>query len=112
MRRLEDKATWTVFDPYEVKKKLGFDLNFTYDKQKLRDGEEPNEVDHQFTYWYRKLEADTTIQIKKVVKATDIYKPIYTARKTGGTPYLHFTDTVARMNPNRHKGQPLASNLC
>ncbi len=112
MRRLENKQTWTVFDPYEFKKKYGLDLNFTYDKELLKDGEEPNEVDHQFTYWYRKAEQDMSFEIKRTVQATDIYKSIFTARKTGGTPYLYFSDTSARLNPNAHKGQPLGSNLC
>ena len=112
MRRLENKQTWTVFDPYEFKKKYGFDLNFTYDKELLKDGEEPNEIDHKFTYWYRKAEADMSFEIKRTVQATDIYKAIFTSRKTGGTPYLYFSDTSARLNPNSHKGQPLGSNLC
>lgn len=112
MRRLKNKQNWTVIDPYEFKEKYGFDLNFTFDKQKLKDGEVPNEIDHQFTYWYRKVEQDMSMEIKKVVQATEIYKSIFTARKTGGTPYLYFSDTSARLNPNSHKGQPLGSNLC
>lgn len=112
MRRLKSKQNWTIFDPYEFKKKYGFDLNFTFDKVKLKEGEIPNEVDHQFTYWYRKAEADMSLEIKRVVQATEIYKNIFTSRKTGGTPYLYFSDTSARMNPNSHAGQPLGSNLC
>lgn len=112
MRRIEKKQTWTVFDPYEFKKKYGVDLNFLYDKEKLKEGEEPSLELHAFTYWYRKAEQDMTFEIKKVVQATDIYKSIFTSRKTSGTPYLYFSDTSARMNPNAHKGQPLGSNLC
>lgn len=112
MRRLDTKQTWTVFDPYEFKNKYGVDLNFLYDKDVLKDGEIPTLENHAFTYWYRKAESDMSFEIKKVVQATDIYKSIFTSRKTSGTPYLYFSDTSARFNTNPHKGQPLASNLC
>lgn len=111
MRRLNAKKTWTLVDPYEVKKKLGIDLNKLYDKKKLKNGEEPNPEDHAFTYYYREVEK-ADLKLKQTVSATDIYKSIFVARKTGGTPYLYFSDTAARMNPNSHKGMPYGSNLC
>lgn len=111
MRRLHNKELFTIFDPTEVKKKLGVDLNMQYDKKRLQDGEEPNEKDHAFTYWYRKAE-ELDLEIKEVVKATDIYKSIFISRKTGGTPYMYWSDTSARQNPNGHVGMPFASNLC
>jgi len=112
MRRLKDKKTWTIFDPYEVKKKLNIDLNRLYDKKQLKEGEEPNPIDHAFTYYYRLAEKTAEIELKRTVNATDIYKSIFIARKTGGTPYLYFSDTAARYNPNGHKGMPFGSNLC
>lgn len=112
MRRLESKQNWTIFDPYEFRKKMGVDLNRLYDKKKLMADEEPNEEDHAFTYWYRKAEKDMSFEIKRVVNATDVYRSIFTSRKTGGTPYLYFHDTAARYNPNPHKGMPFGSNLC
>jgi ribonucleoside-diphosphate reductase alpha chain len=111
MRRLNARKHWTVFDPYEVKKKLGIDINYMYDKKKLEDGEEPNPIDHEFTYHYRIIE-QADLELSKKVQAVEIYKSIYEARKTGGTPYLYFSDTCARMNPNSHAGMPLGSNLC
>lgn len=111
MRRLKDKKNWTIVDPYEVQKKLKVDINRLYDKKKLQDGEEPNSEDHAFTYHYRLIE-QADLELKQTVAATEIYKAIFTARKTGGTPYLYFSDTSARMNPNSHKGTPLGSNLC
>lgn len=111
MRRLKAKGDWTVFDPYEVKKKLGFDLNYLFDKKRLKDGETPNPVDHAYTYHYRIAEK-APLQLKKTYSVRDIYEGIYRARKTGGTPYLYFSDTSARMNPNDHAGMPLGSNLC
>ncbi|QDP39213.1 ribonucleoside-diphosphate reductase subunit alpha [Radiobacillus deserti] len=111
MRRLKNRESWTIVDPYEVSKKLGIDLNRLYDKKKLKDGEEPNEQDHAFTYNYRKIEK-ADLELKKVVQAKDIYASIYTARKTGGTPFLYYSDTASRMNPNSHKGNPKGSNLC
>ena len=111
MRRLENRETWTIVDPYEVRKKLGIDLNRLYDNKKLEDGEEPNPIDHAFTYHYRIIE-NSELELKRVVQAKDIYANIYTARKTGGTPFMYYSDTSARMNPNSHAGQPFASNLC
>ncbi|MGV6935841.1 ribonucleoside-diphosphate reductase subunit alpha [Paenibacillus sp. CMM36] len=112
MRRLNARDNWTIFDPYEVNSKLGIDINKLYDKRKLRDGEKPNEKDHSFTYYYREIEKNETLELKKVVKATDIYKSIFEAQKTGGTPYMYYVDTAARMNPNNHVGIPISSNLC
>jgi ribonucleoside-diphosphate reductase alpha chain len=111
MRRLNNRDNWTLFDPYEVRTKLGFDLNFLFDKKKLQDGEEPNKEDHAFTYHYR-LAEKSDLELKRVVKATDIYKKIYESQKTSGVPYIYFSDTCARMNPNSHAGVPMGSNLC
>jgi ribonucleoside-diphosphate reductase alpha chain len=111
MRRLKNRENWTIVDPYEVKKKLGIDINRLYDKKKLKEGEEPNKYDHAFTYYYRQIEK-ANLELKETVQAKEIYKSIYESRKTSGTPYLYFSDTAARMNPNSHKGMPLASNLC
>lgn len=111
MRRFENKQTWTIVDPYEVKKKLGIDLNRLYDKVKLNEGEEPNEIDHAFTYYYRIVEK-ADLELKVTVNASEIHKAMFTSRKTGGTPYEYFSCTSARMNPNNHAGMPLGSNLC
>jgi ribonucleoside-diphosphate reductase alpha chain len=111
MRRLNNRGTWTVFDPYELKQKLGIDLNQLYDKRKLTNGQVPNEEDHAFTYNYLIAEK-AGLELSKTVKATDIYKKIFESQKTGGTPYMYFSDTVARANPNPHAGMPTGSNLC
>ncbi|MEH7116078.1 ribonucleoside-diphosphate reductase subunit alpha [Neobacillus vireti] len=111
MRRMNNRETWTIVDPYEVKKKLGIDLNKLYDKKKLEDGEIPNPVDHAFTYYYRIVEK-SELELKRVIQAKDIYANIYTARKTGGTPFMYYSDSAARKNPNSHKGNPFCSNLC
>jgi ribonucleoside-diphosphate reductase alpha chain len=111
MRRLEKRTTWTLFDPYEVKQKLGFDLNYMYDKHKLKDWETPNPIDHEFTYHYR-LAEQSDLELSRVVEAKEIYGKIYTSRKTGGTPYIFYTDTANRLNPNSHEGFILCSNLC
>lgn len=111
MRRLQNKETFSIFDPYEIKKKLGFDLNRKYDKKRLQEGEEPNKEEHAFTYYYRIAE-NADLELKKTVNATEIYKSIFTERKSRGTPYMYYADTSARMNTNEHKGQPFCSNLC
>lgn len=111
MRRLNGRKHWTIFDPYEAQKKLGININYMYDKKRLKDGETPNAIDHEFTYHYRIIE-NADLELSRQVQAVEIYKAIYEARKTGGTPYLYFSDTSARMNPNGHCGMPLGSNLC
>ena len=111
MRRLDKRELFTLFDPYEVKKTLGFDLNKLYDKVKLKEGEEPNKEDHAFTYHYRIAEK-ADLKLKKVVNATDIYAREFSARMTGGEPYRYYSDTAARKNPNGHAGMPHGSNLC
>lgn len=111
MRRLKTKQDWTVFDPYEVIEKLGFDLHKLYDKKRLKDGETPNPEDHAYTYHYLIAE-NADLELKQQIPIGRIYEGIYRARKTGGTPYLYFSDTAARMNPNPHAGMPFCSNLC
>lgn len=112
MRRLKSKGDWTVFDPYEVKKKLGFDLHRMYDREKLKEGETPDKERHAYTYHYLLAESSDLLQLRRTVPIRQVYESIYRARKTGGTPYLYFSDTAARMNPNDHVGMPLGSNLC
>ena len=112
MRRLEAKQNFTLYDPYEFKKKMGVDLNRLFDKKQLMAGEEPNKDDHAFTYWYRKAEENKTFELSRVVSTTEIYKSIFASRKTGGTPYMYYSDISARMNPNEHMGMPFGSNLC
>ncbi|QEG13730.1 putative ribonucleoside-diphosphate reductase alpha subunit [Bacillus phage vB_BspM_MarvelLand] len=111
MRRLRDKQNFTIFDPYEVKKKLGIDLNRLYDKKKLQDGEEPNAEDHAFTYYYRMAE-QADLELKQTVATKEIYRAIFKSRKTGGAPFMYWSDTAARLNPNGHEGMPYGSNLC
>lgn len=111
MRRIENKQTWTIVDPYEVKKKLGIDLNRLYDEVLLKENEEPNPTDHAFTYYYRIVEK-ADLELKQTVQASDVHKAMFVSRKTGGTPYEYFSCTSARMNPNNHAGMPLGSNLC
>ena len=112
MRRLEKREMWTLFDPYEFEKVMGVNLNKLYDLKKLNEGEVPNKEDHAFTYYYRKAEANESMQLAKKVQATEIYKGIYHSRKNSGVPYLFFTDTVNRLNPNKHAGIIYSSNLC
>lgn len=111
MRRLDSKSDWTLFDPYEVQTKLGFDLHAMYDKKKLKDGETPNKEDHAYTYHYRLAES-ADLELSTTIPVAKLYASIYNARKTSGTPYYYFSDTAARMNPNDHVGMPLCSNLC
>lgn len=112
MRRVSNKENWTLFDPYEFEKIMGVNFNDLYDEEKLKDGETPNIKDHSFTYYYRLAEQTEGFELKKVVRAVDVYKAIYESRKTSGTPYLFFSDSANRLNPNKHTGIIYSSNLC
>lgn len=112
MRRLVNKENWTLFDPYEFEKIMGVNFNNLYDEEKLKDGEEPDKNKHAFTYYYRLAEKTEGFELAQVVRAVDIYKAIYESRKTSGTPYLFFTDSANRLNPNKHAGMIYSSNLC
>lgn len=112
MRRLRDRGDWTMFDPYEIRNRLGFDLHSMFDKVRLEDGEEPNPELHAYTYHYRLAEQSDLLELKRTVPISKVYEAIYNARKMTGVPYIYFSDTAARENPNSHKGKPYSSNLC
>jgi ribonucleoside-diphosphate reductase alpha chain len=88
MRRVEEDGDWTLFDPYQVGKKYGKSLEDHFDKE--------------FEDFYAILEADTTLDMKKVVKAKDLFKAFLKTTVETGMPYVFYRDTVNRVNPNKH----------
>ncbi len=101
MMRLEKREDFSLFDPYQVKKIMGFSLEDSYD-----------EVDNkEFTRRYQACEERKDLP-RITVPALDIMKKIMKSAVETGTPFIFFRDTVNRANPNKHKGIIYASNLC
>ena len=92
MKRIEQNAEWTLFDPYETG-----DLHDLY-------GEE---------FEKRYIEYENNPNIKKVkVNAKDLWKKILLEYYETGNPFLCFKDNANRRNPNNHNGIIRSSNLC
>lgn len=101
MQRLESRGEWSLFDPYMVKKIMGFALEDSYDEVDKKD----------FTEKYLACEACDKLP-RITVTALDIMKRIMKSAVETGVPFLFFRDTVNRANPNKHAGMIYASNLC
>lgn len=101
MERLEERGSWSLFDPYMVNKVMGYHLEDFYD-----------EVDDRaFTKRYLACEANEQLE-RITVTALDIMKKIMKSAVETGTPFIFFRDTVNQANPNKHAGMIYASNLC
>lgn len=74
MKRVEENLEWTLVDPYEVRKKYEVELCELY-------GEKFEEI-------YEKLEKDTSLELKKVIKARELFKEIMKVQIETGMPYI------------------------
>jgi ribonucleoside-diphosphate reductase alpha chain len=101
MKRLGERGEWSLFDPYEVHKQMGFYLEDCYDE----------EEHGEFTRRYLACEANSALK-RTTVQALDIMKKVMKSAVETGTPFIFFRDTVNRANPNKHAGMIYASNLC
>lgn len=101
MERLEKRENWSLFDPYEIKKEMGYYLEDYFD----------DENSDEFTKRFIQCENNPNIT-KIVTPCLDIMKKILKSAVETGTPFIFFRDTVNRANPNKHKGVIYASNLC
>jgi ribonucleoside-diphosphate reductase alpha chain len=101
MERLESREDWSLFDPYQVHKVMGYHLEDFYDEEATKD----------FTRRYLECEANATIP-RVTVPALEVMKKIMKSAVETGTPFLFFRDTVNRANPNKHAGMIYSSNLC
>lgn len=98
MKRVEENQNWTLFDPYEVRKKYNVELCELY-------GDEFEEV-------YNNLEEDHDLKIVKKINARELLKEIMKTQIETGMPYIFFKDTANRMNHNSHRGMIGNGNLC
>lgn len=92
MKRIEEDALWTLFDPYQCK-----ELTELYGEA--------------FEKRYLELEADENI-LKEQISAKELWKKILTNYFETGMPFLCFKDNANRVNPNGHCGIIRSSNLC
>ena len=88
MKRVEEDGEWSLFDPYEVSKKYGKCLE--------------DQFETDFEEFYAILEADDTLDMKKTIKAKDLFKTFLKTTVETGMPYVFYRDTVNRLNPNKH----------
>ncbi|WHY74071.1 ribonucleoside-diphosphate reductase subunit alpha [Fictibacillus enclensis] len=111
MEKTEARDDWYLFDPYMVKKVMGYELDDYYD-------EVPGEGSFRQKYEECVHAADQGYFGEKgsggyyVVPAIEIFKRIMRSQLETGVPYMFYRDTVNRTNPNKHKGMIYCSNLC
>ncbi len=98
MQRLQEDGEWTLFDPHEIKTKYGKSLQDYFDKD--------------FNAFYRKLEKDASLVMRRSVKAKELFKRFLKTTVETGMPYVFFRDTVNRNNANRHAGNIYSTQLC
>lgn len=96
-RAVEEDASWSLFDPYEVEAVMGFRLEDAW-------GEEW-EARYRACVEEPRLSRDT-------VPALDLMAQIMRTAVETGTPFLFHRDSVNRLNPNAHAGMIYCSNLC
>lgn len=101
MRRLKERKEWSLFDPYEVNKVMGYYLEDFYDE----------EENGEFTKRYEECEKNPNIS-KIKTPCLEIMKKLLKSAVETGSPFVFFRDIVNRANPNKHKGIIYASNLC
>jgi ribonucleoside-diphosphate reductase alpha chain len=98
MKRVEENKPWTLFDPYEVRKKYNIELCELYGEK--------------FEEFYKDLEKDTSLQIIKKISARELLKEIMKTQIETGMPYIFFKDTANKLNHNAHNGMIGNGNLC
>jgi ribonucleoside-diphosphate reductase alpha chain len=97
MKKVQERGTWYLFDPYEVRQVMGFSIEDSWGEQ-----------------WERNYAAciENEGLSKQEVPAIDIMKKILASCFETGTPFVFYRDTVNRANPNKHAGMIYCSNLC
>lgn len=103
MEAVDERKDWFLFDPHEVKTKMGVNLEDYYD-EKIGEG--------SFRNFYFDIVMNHPEISRTPVKAIDIMKEIMEVQLETGTPFMFYRDSVNRDNPNKDKGMIYSSNLC
>lgn len=96
-RAVEAGDSWHLFDPHEVRERMGFALEDSY-------GEE-------FERRYQACAADATLS-RTTMPALDLMALLLKSVYETGGPFVFHRDTANRLNPNPHAGMVYCSNLC
>jgi len=96
----EVQGTWYTFCPDEAKR-LGYDLNDCY-----------GEVFEDRYNTMTKLGLAGKLEVFKSYNARELVKKIMRTQFETGLPYVFYTDTANRSNPNKHEGFIPCANLC
>ncbi|MRX71514.1 ribonucleoside-diphosphate reductase subunit alpha [Bacillus lacus] len=102
MEAVERREDWHLFDPHEVRTKMGYSLEDYYDEEKGNGS---------FRKRYMECVHNEELS-RESVPAIDIMKRIMISQLEAGTPYMFYRDEVNRKNPNSHLGMIYCSNLC
>jgi len=91
MKRVEDNADWTLFDPNEAP---GLDEAYGEDFEKL----------------YEKYEREG--KGRKTIKAQDLWFEVLESQIETGTPYMLYKDSANKKSNQKNLGTIKSSNLC
>lgn len=96
-RAVEQGEDWHLFDPHEVRERMGFALEDSHGAE--------FEGRYRACVGNRDLSRDTVPALDLIALA------MKSAYETGG-PFIFNRDTANRLNPNGHSGMVYCSNLC
>ncbi|WP_243854941.1 ribonucleoside-diphosphate reductase subunit alpha [Halalkalibacterium halodurans] len=102
MEAVEARDHWYLFDPHEIRQKMGFSLEDSYDEQKGSG---------TFRERYEACVNNPDLS-RTEVPAIEIMKRIMISQLETGSPFMYYRDEANRMNPNKHEGMVYGSNLC
>ena len=101
MKKVESNENWLLVDPSEVRRVYGKEIADLW-------GDE-------FEKLYNQLYLDAQfgkLEMFKFVSAKELLKRVMKSQVETGMPYIAFKDTLNRMNPNKHDGVIVGTNLC
>lgn len=101
MKKVEAGEKWLLVDPHEIREKYGKEIAELWGKE--------------FDELYEQLYFDASfgkLEIFKFVPAKELLKKLMKSQVETGMPYIAFKDALNRMNPNKHDGVIVGTNLC
>lgn len=111
MEKVEQREDWYLFDPYTVKKVMGYELDNFYDED-YGKGSFRTKYAECISAAEQGLFGEKGSGGYDVTPAIEIFKRIMKSQLETGVPYMFYRDTVNRANANKHAGMIYCSNLC